>query len=140
MAEFQEKIDALVNEVAHWEQELQALREIVAETRQVREELRKGGLGDLIFAQILDTAKSFDEAEESCVEKVGEFLNDVSNFRDRLAKFRDVMQASYDDYVELRQSIPTNTKFQELQKLEADLQNRLKSFQEEVQAASENWE
>ena len=46
MAEFQEKVDALGNEVAHWEKELQALREIVAKTRQIREELHKGGLGE----------------------------------------------------------------------------------------------
>ncbi len=139
MAEFQEKVDALGNEVALWEKELQALREIVDKTRQIREELHKRGLGDLVFAQILDVAKGFDGAEESFVEKVNEFLNDMNNFRDKLAKFRDIMQASYDDYAELRQFIPTNTKFQELQKLELDLQNRLKSFQEEVQAASEKW-
>ena len=139
MAEFQEKVDALGNEVALWEKELQALREIVDKTRQIREELHKRGLGDLVFAQILDVAKGFDGAEESFVEKVSEFLNDMSNFRDKLAKFRDIVQASYDDYAELRQFIPTNTKFQELQKLEIDLQNRLKSFQEEVQAASKKW-
>ena len=139
MEEFQEKVDALGNEVALWEKELQALREIVDKTRQIREELHKRGLGDLVFAQILDVAKGFDGAEESFVEKVSEFLNDMNNFRDKLAKFRDIMQASYDDYAELRQFIPTNTKFQELQKLELDLQNRLKSFQEEVQAASEKW-
>lgn len=73
------------------------------------------------------------------MKKTGVFLNHVSNFRDRLAKFHDDMQVSYDDYEELRQSIPTNTKFQELQKLEADLQKRLKLFQEEVLAASEKW-
>ena len=140
MAEFQEKIEALGNEVAHWEKELQALQEIVSKTRQIREELHKSALGDhLGFAQILDVAKRFDELEESFVKKTGVFLNHVSNFRDRLAKFHDDMQASYDDYEELRQSIPTNTKFQDLQKLEADLQKRLKLFQEEVLAASEKW-
>lgn len=139
MAEFQEKVDALGKEVARWEQELQDLREIVDKTRQVREELHKVSLGDLVFAQILDVAKGLDGAEESFAKKIGVFLNDVSDFKDKLAKFRDIMQASYDDYEELRQSIPDNTKFQELQKLEADLQKRLKSFQEEVQAVSEKW-
>ena len=139
MAEFQEKVDALGKEVARWEQELQELREIVDKTRQIREELHKVGLGDLVFAQILDAAKGLDGAEESFVKKIGVFLNDVSDFKYKLAKFRDIMQASYDDYEELRQSIPDNTKFQELQKLEADLQKRLKSFQEKVQAVSEEW-
>ena len=139
MAELQEKIDALGNEVAHWEKEFQALQEIVSKTRQIREELHEGGLGDLGFAQVLDVAKRFDGVEERFVKKIGVFLNHVSNFRDKLAKFHDDMQASYDDYEELRQSIPANTKFQELQKLEADLRKRLKSFQEEVQAVSEEW-
>lgn len=139
MAESQEKLDALGNEVAHSEEELQALWKVVDETRQIREELHKGGFGDLGFAQILDVAKHFDEVEESFVKNIGVFLNHVSNFRDKLAKFHDDMQASYDDYEEIRQSIPANTKLQELQKLEADLQKRLKSFQEEVQAVSEKW-
>lgn len=139
MAEFQEKVDALGKEVARWEQELQDLREIVDKTRQVREELHKISLGDLVFAQILDVAKGLDGAEESFAKKIGVFLNDVSDFKDKLAKFRDIMQASYDDYEELRLSIPDNTKFQELQKLETELQERLKSLQEEVQAVSEEW-
>ena len=139
MAEFQEKVDALGNEIAHWEKELQALREIVDETRQIREQLHKDGLGGLVFAQILDVAKGFDRMEESFVKKTGMFLNNMSNFRDKLAKCRDDMQASYDGYAEIRQSIPINTKFQELQKLEAGLQKRLKSLQGEVQADSEDW-
>ena len=93
----------------------------------------------LVFAQILDVAKGFDRMEESFVKKTGMFLNNMSNFRDKLAKCRDDMQASYDGYAEIRQSIPTNTKFQELQKLEAGLQKRLKSLQGEVQADSEDW-
>ena len=139
MAEFQEKVDALGKEVARWEQELQELREIADKTRQIREELHKVGLGDLVFAQILDAAKGLDGAEERFVNKIGVFLNDVSDFKYKLAKFRDIMQASYDDYEELRQSIPDNTKFQELQKLETGLQKMLKSFQEEIQAVSEEW-
>ena len=139
MAEFQEKLDALGNEIAHSEKELQALWKVVDETRQIREELHKGDFGDLGFAQILDVAKHFDEVEESFVKNIGVFLNHVSNSRDKLAKFHDDMQASYGDYEEIRQSIPANTKLQELQKLEADLQKRLKSFQEEVQAVSEKW-
>lgn len=139
MAEFQEKVDALGKEVARWEQELQDLREIVDKTRHIREELHKVGLGDLVLAQILDTAKGLDGAEESFVKKISVFLNDVSDFKYKLAKFRDIMQASYDAYEELRQSIPANTKFQELQKLEIDLRERLKSLREEVQAVSEKW-
>lgn len=139
MAEFQEKADALDKEVVHWEKELQALRKIVNETRQIREELQKGGLGDLVFADILDVAKNFNRAEESFEKKIDMFLNNASDFRDKLTKFHDDMQASYDDYTKIRQSIPTNTKFQELQKLGAGLQKRLKSFQEEVQTTSEKW-
>ena len=139
MAEFQEKVNALDNEVTHWEKELQALQEIVSKTRQIREELHKGGLGDLGFAQILDVAKHFDGVEESFVKKISVFLNHVGNFKDEMAKFHDDMQASYDDYEKLRQSIPVNAEFQELQKLKTDLQKRLKSFQEEVQAVSEKW-
>ena len=139
MAEFQEKVDVLGKEVARWEKELQDLREIVDKTIQIREELHEIGLGDLVFAQILDVAKGLDGAEESFVKKIGVFLNDVNDFKDKLARFRDIMQESYDDYEKLRQSIPANTKFQELQKLENDLQERLKSFREEVQAVSEKW-
>ena len=139
MAEFQEKVDALGNEVAYWEKELQALREIVDKTRQTREKLHENGLDSLVFEDILDVAKGSDEMEESFVKKVGAFLNGMSNFRDELAKFHDDMKASYDGYEKIYQSIPTNTKFQELQKLEAYLQKSLKSFQEEVQAASEEW-
>ena len=139
MAEFQEKIDALVNEVAHWEQELQALRGIVAKTRQIREELHKGGLGGLGFAQILDVAKRFDGVEESFVKKISVFLNHVDNFRDEMAKFHDDIQASYDDYEKLCQSIPVNAEFQELQKLKTDLQKRLKLFQEEIWDTAEEW-
>lgn len=139
MAEFQEKVEALGNEVAHWEKELQALQEIVSKIRQIREELHKDGLGDLGFVQILDVAKRFDGVEESFVKKISVFLNHVDNFRDKLAKFHDDMQASYDDYEKLRQSIPVNAELQELQKLKTDLQKRLKLFQEEVLAASEKW-
>ena len=139
MAEFQEKVEALGNEVAHWEKELQALQEIVSKIRQIREELHKDGLGDLDFVQILDVAKRFDGVEESFVKKISVFLNHVDNFRDKLAKFHDDMQASYDDYEKLRQSIPVNAELQELQKLKTDLQKRLKLFQEEVLAASEKW-
>lgn len=139
MAEFQEKVEALGNEVAHWEKELQALQEIISKIRQIREELHKDGLGDLDFVQILDVAKRFDGVEESFVKKISVFLNHVDNFRDKLAKFHDDMQASYDDYEKLRQSIPVNAELQELQKLKTDLQKRLKLFQEEVLAASEKW-
>ncbi len=139
MEEFQQKVDALDNEVAHWEKDLQALQEIVSKTRQIREELHKGGLGDLVFSDILDVAKGFDGAEESFVKKVGVFLDDLSNFRKKLTKFHDNIQASHDDYVDLCQSIPTNAKFQELRKLEADVEKGLKSFQEEVRDADEEW-
>ena len=139
MVEFQKKVEALGNEIAHCEKELQALWKIVDETRQIREELHKGGLGSLVFSDILDVAKGFDGAEESFVKKVGMFLNDLSNFRKKLTKFHDNIQVSYDDYADLYQSIPINTKFQELQKLEADVEKRLKSFQEEVRDAAEEW-
>ena len=139
MAEFQKKVDALDNEVAHWKEDLQALQEIVDKTRQIREELHKSGIDNLVLAQILDVAKGFDGIEESFVKKIGMFLNNMSNIRDKLAKFHNDMQASYADYEKLRRSISTNTKFQELRKLEANLQKRLKSFQEEVQAVSERW-
>ena len=139
MAEFQEKVDALVNEVACWEKELQALREIVYKIGQTREKLHENGLDSLVFEDILDVAKGSDEVEESFVKKIGALLNGMSNFRDELAKFHEDMKASYDGYEKIYQSIPTNTKFQELQKLEADLQKRLKLFQEEVLAASEKW-
>ena len=139
MEEFQEKIDALGSEVACWEKELQDLREMVYKTRHIREKLHKGDLGSLVFSDILDVAKGFDGAEESFVKKVGMFLNDLSNFRKKLTKFHDNIQASYDDYADLYQSIPINTKFQELQKLEVDVEKRLKSFQEEVRDAAEEW-
>jgi DNA repair exonuclease SbcCD ATPase subunit len=139
MAEFQEKVDALGSEVARWEKELQDLREMVDKTRHIREKLHKGDLGSLVFSDILDVAKGFDGAEESFVKRVGMFLNDLSNFRKKLTKFHDNIQASYDYYSDLYQSIPINTKFQELQKLEVDVEKRLKSFQEEVRDAAEEW-
>ncbi len=139
MAEFQEKVDALGNETAHWEKELQALQEIVSKTKQIREELHKRDLSDLGFAQTLDIAKCFDGVEETVVKRIGGFLYHMSEFRDKLEKFRGDMEASFDDYEKICESIPVNTRFQELQKLEADLQKSLKSFQQEVQDTSEKW-
>ena len=139
MEEFQEKLEDLGNEIVNSKKELQSLLKIVDETRQIREELHKSDFGDLGFARILDVAKDFDGAEESSVEKISVFLNHVGNFRDKLVKFHDDMKASYGEYEKIRQFIPANTKLQDLQKLEADLQKRLKSFQQEVRAVSEKW-
>jgi len=92
------------------------------------------------FKDILSVARNSDEMEEHFVNKIGAFLNGMSTFRDELAKFQDDMKASYEDCEKIYQSIPPiNTKFQDLQKLEASLQEGLKLFQEDVQADYERW-
>jgi len=140
MAELQKKIDELGSEVDRWEKELQALQEIVGKTKEACEKLHKRGLDGLVFKGILSVVRNSDEMEECFVKKIGAFLNGMSTFRDELTKFQDDMKASYEDCEKIYQSIPPiNTKFQDLQKLEASLQEGLKLFQEEVQADYERW-